>query len=205
MRNDSAGIYTAAEERTERHVTDKLHAHGFLKLCADPFDPFFFAVILPLAKGHIPIFADFGAAIFGDEIVTWEQFFDSFNQAERGGHVAEGQVLLKCSEIQSARNISHLENGFHLRCEEQTPGLAADKQGFLSHAVAPQHQPLTFCIPEPKGEHPPEPLNEIEAFFFVEVNDDFRIGARTEAMAFGFHLVPQRLEVINLAIKDYPN
>src|SRR5262249_43088905 len=55
-RYDRAGIDSATQESTQRHVADKPYADGFEQLFPHLLDPFVFGSIFGRALWHIPIF-----------------------------------------------------------------------------------------------------------------------------------------------------
>src|SRR2546427_171018 len=162
-------------------------------------------MLFRLAKGHIPVFADFGASFFSDEIMAGRQLFDSFQEAQWCRYVTKRKILFESGVIQTPRNPLYLKNGLQFRSKEKPARFAADKKRFFADAVTPEDQSFEFRIPDREAEHPAKALEKLEAFFFIEMDDDFSVGACAEGMALCFHLVPQRLEVVDLTVENDPD
>ena len=203
-RDNRARVNPTAEECAQGHIADELHFHGFEELRADLLDPLCLAVLFGLAERHIPIFAVFDAALLHDQIVAREQLLDSFDEAERSGHVPEGKVFFQGGEVQAPRHVAELEDGLHLGGEEKPTGLAADVQWLFADAVAAQDEPFAVCVPQSESKHPAQPAEEIESLFLVEVNNDLGVRSCAEAVPFGFELLTKGREVIDFAVQDNP-
>ena len=66
--------------------------------------------------------------------------------------------------------------------KQQTSVHARVVERLLPEAVAGQHETPPRRVPEAKGKHPVEVLDDGCAPLAVRLDDDFRVGARTETM-----------------------
>ena len=97
---------------------------------------------------------------------------------------------------------------------EQRLDLGGEGDGSVTHrivdrphagAVARQHQALTACVPDGKGEVAVERLDAIGPPLLVEVDDDLGVGRRLEDVAAGDQLGAQLDVVEDLAVEGDPD
>src|ERR1700686_1245141 len=77
-------------------------------------------------------------------------------------------------------------------------------QRLLAKAVASENQFTLGFIIDGEPEHATQLLDAVGAHFFVQVNDDFRVGMRVEMMAPAFEFGSKFGEVVNLAVENNP-
>jgi len=97
------------------------------------------------------------------------------------------------------------EERLDLRAEEEAVRKRRDVERLDPQPIAGQDEPAPAGIPQRDGEHAVERAHELEALLLVEMNDDFRVAARVEAMTPGFEAALQLREVVDLAVVDRPD
>jgi hypothetical protein len=60
-------------------------------------------------------------------------------------------------------------------------------------------------IPDRQTEHAVETIEHLIAPLLISMDDDLRIGSRSENVPTRFQLTPELQEIVDLAIEDYPN
>src|SRR2546428_12015733 len=88
--------------------------------------------------------------------------------------------------------------------EEQMATNDLVAQRLDSQAIADQDQSFPAGIPEGDAEHPIDSRNELQAVFFVQMNDDLTVSGSLERMPLLEKIFPQRSEVVDFAIEDHP-
>src|SRR5262249_16219545 len=94
-----------------------------------------------------------------------------------------------------------LQQRLELRREPDSVLVDPVDQRLLPDPVASQHQALPLPIPEGQREHATQAAHEVEAFGFVEVDETFRVRARTKGMARSVELRAQLRVVVDLAVE----
>jgi hypothetical protein len=107
--------------------------------------------------------------------------------------------------IQRSWNAGHFQYGFHFGSEQNPVWLAGNVERLLTQAVARQDKPGASGIPQRDSKHSTKTREEVEALFFIKVNDDFSIRIASENVSAGFELGAEFLEVIYLAVTHGPH
>src|SRR5687767_5733226 len=79
---------------------------------------------------------------------------------------------------------------------------AVPVEGFLSHPVSGEKQPLLRFVPERNGEHAVEAMQSVITPLLVAVNNNFSIALSFKSMPRIHQFRSQFAEVINFAVKD---
>jgi hypothetical protein len=95
------------------------------------------------------------------------------------------------------------EQRFDLGGKQERPRSACEVERLHAKTVAHEQQALPGAVPETNREHAVEARDDVDAPFFVSVDDGFGVGViRLESMAARLELASQRLMVVNLAVED---
>ena len=96
-----------------------------------------------------------------------------------------------------------MQEGLDLGGEDQALPVGVVVERLLPRAVPPQDQAAVGLVPEREGEHPAQPLHELEAEFLVRVDDGLRVRPGREGMPARLELSRQLEEVVDLAVEDH--
>ncbi len=97
-----------------------------------------------------------------------------------------------------------LEDRLDLRSENEAAVLVIEIKRLHADAIAHEHELLRARVPQRDRVITFDVVNEVEAAFFVEVQDRFRIGARGVTVSALFESGAKRCVVVDLAVEDEP-
>jgi hypothetical protein len=115
-------------------------------------------------------------------------------------HVLEGEELPDRRQVRCSGHDAGCEDGGRLGGVQQAAGDLGEVQRLLAQPVAGEHEPLPPHVPKGDGEHPAQALDEVQAPLLVGVGDDLAVGLRREDVPEAPELLPQGLEVVDLAV-----
>jgi hypothetical protein len=75
---------------------------------------------------------------------------------------------------------------------------------FVGKFADQQHE-VPLSIPDGIGKHPPQPVDRLWSFLFVEMHQDFGIAMGLKTMTFLDQLLAEFAVVVDLAIQDRPD
>src|SRR5574341_970419 len=97
------------------------------------------------------------------------------------------------------------QDRLYLRREEQHAAVPGVVQGLDAEPVPYQDEALALAVIDGEGEHPVKPPHTLRTPLLVGVQDDLRIGARTEHVAEGLQLALKGAEVVHLPVVRDPD
>lgn len=99
------------------------------------------------------------------------------------------------------------EQRLDFRGECETASEMGVVKGFYAEMIASNEhgRRARAEIADGECEHTVQALYAVRAFLFIKVDDDFGVGIRCEAVAFGQQLTSQFGEVVNLSVVSNPN
>ena len=117
-----------------------------------------------------PVLLNVQLAIFIDEIMCRRQLVNAFEECFCARRILECQVIFKCSGIQ------HL---FKVRMRQETLDFRAEQEGFShlcivqrldAEEISCSEQGFFLFVPDDKGEHPTQFLQQCCAVFLIAVD-----------------------------------
>jgi len=107
--------------------------------------------------------------------------------------------------FQSTRHAPITEQRFYLRGEYHAPALQRVEHGPDPGPVTRQNQTPATLIPQSDRELSVEVLHELESVLLIEMNDDFSIRVRVEAVSTALEFRAQLDIVEDLAVENDPD
>ena len=206
QRDDGARVEPAAQEDAEGNVRDQLPSHGVREEVQELRRH---RSRTEVACGRSNL-REVPVAVVGEPPALPDQKMAGLELADlpvdrvRSRDVEQRQVEAERLDVHR-RTQAIGEERLDLGAEEEAVRELRDVQRLDPQPIAGQDEPAPGGVPERDGEHAVERAHEVEALLLVEMNDDFRIRARVEAMTPGFELALQLREVVDLAVVDRPD
>ena len=199
---DITGVHAAGQERTHLDVRDavRLHGfvHGFIQLLGAGFKVllFGFEVAVPIPLGG-------QTAVFIYQIVRGRKFVHAFEEGLFRSGVLESEVGAQRVLIDLLDKIRMVQKTFDLAAENQTlvAGDGVVVEGLDAEDVPGAEQALALRVPNHKAIHAAQAVHHIGAPLLVAVYQNFCVGMAVERVAFGFQLLAQLHEIVDLAVK----
>ena len=104
------------------------------------------------------------------------------------GNVLPGQELPEGIDVQSARHSTRREQHLDLGAENEILTVVRVVERLDPDVVASQHDLPASAVEQRDREHAVQALREVDAHLLLQVNDDFGIAARREAMPLALEL-----------------
>ena len=179
-----------------------MHGHAFGELLLDGFLPVFQGLVILDLVLDLVVALHRELAVLVGEAVCPRQLVHVFEDGVLVGDILVGQVLGDLFLVQLFHKAGMGEEAFDLRAEEELIPVFVVVKGLDAEDVPGAEEQLLLLVPDDKGEHPPQLLEDVLAVFLVPVEDGFRIGAGLEDVAFFQQILPQALEVVDLPVED---
>lgn len=157
-------------------------------------------VVAGVGKVEVPPGFDARAAAGPDQALAGRQASDAFDQRTRRDDAAVGEHLPQRVDIGHARDESRSEDRLGLGAEHQRAAGDRVVHRLDADAVADQQQLVRPRVPQRDREHPAQRVDEPVAALLVEVDDDFGVRSRPEAVAARRQVRAQRRVVVDLAV-----
>ena len=120
-------------------------------------------------------------------------------------YVLVRQIQIDCAWVNLLADPWQLHEALQFACKDEPTSVHGIVERLFAQAIPSEHQTFPSLVPDSHREHAVQMLKTIEAEVFVQMNDGFRIGMRSEVMPGAFETMPQFLIVVYLAIKDNLN
>src|SRR6478609_118017 len=120
--------------------------------------------------------------------------------------VQVGQIVVQGHGIKFSRR-TRLEDGFNFRGKNEfATGLVMRiEERLLAHMVGGEQHAMMPLVPQGEGKHAPQLFYNVNAPFFVAVDDNFSIAVGAEVVSRGNQFFAQVLEVVNFAVEGDPD
>ena len=133
------------------------------------------------------------------------KFLDSTKKSLRGGRCDERQVVIESFFVYLRRHGWVLHDRFYLGSKDEEPVPVIKVKRLDAGAIARQHQLFAVSVPQSDRVITFDILNKVQAAFFVEMEDRFRISARSIDMAALFQSLAEACMIVNLAVENQPH
>ena len=135
-------------------------------------------------KLRLPVTAHTDLSVFPVHIMSRKQLVDSFEKRLFHGIILKRKIVSKCRLIELLLHIRMSKNGFNLRTVIQFFSLFSIEQRFDSKHITGQEHDFLFLIPNGKGKHAAELIDQIRAIFLVAMQNHLGICICGKNMAF---------------------
>ena len=119
--------------------------------------------------------------------------------------VKKTQIIAQSIERHILFDFGKSENRLELRAKHQLAVFMPIMQRFDTQPVAVKIKEAFFRVPQRDGKHAAQTLNKIAAFFFIKMDDDFRVRVAIESMPTPDQILTELGEIIDLSVKNRPN
>src|SRR5213079_1529019 len=123
----------------------------------------------------------------------------------RRGRRNESQIVIQRLLVHLRRHRGVLQNRFDLGSKDEEPVPVIKVKRLDAGAIARQHQLFAVSVPQSDRVITFDILNKVQAAFFVEMKDRFRISARSIDMAALFQSLAEACMIVNLAVENQPD
>ena len=121
------------------------------------------------------------------------------------GDVLQGQVSVDGRRVHLGPARQTAQPRGRLGRKRKALGAAGEEDRLLAQGITGQQQAPAWPIPQREGEHPPQRPHEVVAPLLVQVNDDLRVRAGSEAVPPRLQVPAQLGEVVDLAVDHRPD
>ena len=196
-----AGIHPGGEETAHLHVGNLVHGHRFLKFLLDLLFPVLQGLVLLnlVLDAVVPLHRQ--VAVLVGKAVSSRQLVHVFEDGVLIGDIFIGQVLGDLLLVQLLFKTRMGEKTFDLRPEQELVSLLVIVEGLDAENVPGAEELLLFLVPDDKGKHAPQLLQNLLPVLLVPVENGLRIRAGFKHMALFQQVVPQGLKVVNLPVE----
>src|SRR5687768_8980644 len=97
-----------------------------------------------------------------------------------------------------------LKDSFDLRSEDEAAIAMIEVKRLDADAIADKHELFSVCVPDGDRVVAFDVVNEVEAAFFIEMEDRFRVGARGVTVAALFEAGAELFVVVDFSVEDKP-
>src|SRR5581483_8352669 len=166
------------------------------------FDVFVFRLVADriVQQRKIPVFLGQQIAVFIEKKITGGNFANRFEDRVRGGHVLIGKILAQGARVYFSSDLGMFQQRLDLRAKNNATVVAAVVQRFFADSVARQKKGFVAGVPEREGKHSLETFQTLNAFFFIEVDNNLGVRVGPEAVALFFEFRSQLAKIIDLAV-----
>ena len=133
------------------------------------------------------------------------QLVDPLKQRARRGGDDEGQVVIERCQVDAPRHLRVLEDRLDLRAEQNPAGKHGVIEGLDADPIAHQEELPMTGVPDRQCEHALEAAHEVGSLFLIEMNECFRVGARSVGVTLRLQLFPQAGVVVDLSVEGNPD
>src|SRR5713101_426090 len=151
----------------------------------------------------LPIAALFDAGVLENQGMGGRQFFDSAETALRAEQISQREVLIDSGGIGLGPHRRMSQQSFHFRSKDQMTAVEAIVERLFAEAIASEEQTARAFIPNREGKRASQLIDASRAEFFIEMKDDFSVGARTEAMPAFLEPRAHLGVIVNLAVTNH--
>jgi hypothetical protein len=196
-------VHPAREECAQRHVADEPDAHGLGEHRLELLEaPRFRALHMRTAR-HVPVLHQTRLPPLPDEVVAGGNLGHALQDGGRGRYAAEGEIVVERLRGDLPLEPAVLQEPLQLGGERQVVGVVDVVERLLAGAVPREQEAPVALVPERDREHAAEARHPVGAVLLVAVDDRLRVRSGGEPMASGNQLVPQLLEVVDLAVEHH--
>ena len=168
-----------------------------------------FNLVHPVVQGLVlfgvklrqPVTGELHFPVFVEEGVGRGHFVHVFEKGFRAGGVLERKVVFQHGPVQLFLEVGMVQKAFDLRAKHQGVAHLGVVQGLDAEKVPGAKQLPFLFIPNDKGEHPPQFVQELFAVFLVAVEQYLGIGGGFEHMAGCQQVFFDLLEVVDLPVE----
>lgn len=156
-------------------------------------------------EGEIPVLAEREITVTDGDGRAWRKLLDVAEESVFAGNVIEGQKTIEDLRVQFGGQSGIGEKSFNFRGKGN--GVCGERivEGLDADAVASEKEGAGTLIPNGKSEHAAEFFDAAFAELFVEMDDNFSVGAGFEDVATLQEVVAKFLEIVNFAIENDPD
>ena len=203
--DDEARIDAAREKRPEWHVADQPHADRLTQLRFERLQPCALGIGSRLGRERqIPVLRHAYLTALRHEHVARRQFVDRPVDRQRRRNIEKGEIGVERlgAPVTWHRRVD--QQRLDLRPEHEAVVEQGIVQGLDAYAIAREDQPALPRVPDCEGEHPAQPIHEVDAPLLVPVDEHFGVAGRSEAVSVRLELLAHLGEVVDLAVEDRP-
>src|ERR1043165_9273309 len=156
-------------------------------------------------RQRVPVLLNVERAVaFECQHMTGRKLLDVAKERRRRGRRQKSQVVIERLLVDVRSDGGVLQNGFDLGGEDEAAVALIKVKRFDADAIAHEHELLFGSVPQRDRVITFDVVNEIEAAFFVKVNNRFGIRARSVFVAVRFEADAEFCVVVDLAVEDEP-
>ena len=207
--SDIAGHYrtvqTSGDIEADGHIRHQSSGYGFFQQLPEPFHIICFPEILFLRTvDHIPVFHIPGFLIRQKlQHMSALQRMNPFKKSHRRDDAGIVHQLVHRLQIQPALYSGILQDRLDLGGEHDPAVHCRIKQRCNTDVIPDQQKLPVPVIVQGNGELTVQPPGKVRTALFVQMEDHFHIGLRTEDMPFDQQFVFQLLVIEDLSVADH--
>ena len=198
---DIGGVHAAGEEGGDLDVADHVVADGFLDRAVDIVDDPLVGDSLAGSQHGIEIAADPHFPVAADQIVAGGQAEDAAEKGLRQHGVLEGHVLLQGLEVDLPVIARVFKDALDLRSVDKAVPDLRVVEGLDPEHVTGGEELFFLRVPDDKGKHAAEPVQDPRAVLAVAVQQDLRVRIGPEGMALDPEHLPELAVVVDLPVE----
>ena len=200
------GVEAAAQQQSDGHVAQQMPLQGALVDVEKLF------LCLPIRLGRregmrpepIPAL-DPERPVLEDRHRAGRELAHALVQRQRGRRVSIPEEQVEGGRIDWRPAGQSRENRAKLGPEDHRPAFDPVVDELDAHGIAGEDEPLAPLIPDRQAEHAIQPVKDFCSPLLVAVDNDLRVGTRTEDVSGALEFLAQLREVVDLAIKHDPD
>jgi hypothetical protein len=155
-------------------------------------------------KDNIPVFFNSDVSVFINESMTRKEFMDFSKDSSRGWNEFKAEKLRQSLKIDFPIDPG-FQKSFDFRSEDQAIRKKRVMEGLDPQSISIEAEPAPLLVPESNGKHAVQAMNKIRSFFFIKMNNYFRVRSGFKKMTPLFQLSPKLREIENFAVINSPD
>ena len=176
--------------------------YGVVKRVGNLVDPVIQRRLFVCMEFDFPVLLNVQLAIFVDEIMCRWQLVNIFEECFCARRILERQIVFKGGGIQHLFKVRMRQETLDFRAEQECFSHLCIIQRFDAEEISCSEQGFLFLVPDDKGEHTTQLLQQCCAVFLIAVNQNFGVGLCCKLVSFFDQRLTNGLVVINFAIEE---
>ena len=178
-----------------------MRLHTVVERVGDAVDPGVQIRLFVCVEVHVPVALHLEFAVLVGEVVRRRQLVNALEEGFVAGRVLEGEVVFQRCGVEDFLEVGVAQEALDLRAEQQRLAHLRIVQGLDAEEIPCAEQRLFLLIPDDKGEHAPQLIQQLGTVFPIAVDQNFGVGLCGEMVALFHEACTDFLIVVDLAVE----